>query len=402
VTTVSSQSSQQIWIHALGAKVGGGVTYLRAVLPEIASALEGRGVRVVVLAPGPIEGVDLPPFIEVRPHPLAARNAFSRLAFDQVLLPLRLARARGAVLYCSGSFAPIVKTVPTVALVRNAIYFDDAFLGLTPPRMRRSLRIRGRLILRAARGCRAVVYPTWAMRALVEARDPALASAGVVNHYGVGDAFARARGSAADSAAPGGARTTFLYVLNYTLQKNVGFLLEALALARAEGLPVRVVLTSHLTDGPPTCEARDHELIERHQLVESGYLELVGPKYGEELLALYRAVDACVFPSVCESFGHPLVEAMAIGKPLICADRPYARELCGEHALYVDPERPETLVDLWRRWSERRAAWVPAPAEDVAERFSWRGHVDRLLALLVENAAESLPRGVPRTAKESL
>lgn len=395
-----SARPRQIWIHALGAKVGGGITYLRAVLPELASALEGRDVRVVVLAPGPVEGIDLPPSIEVRSLPFAAKSPLHRLAFDQFVLPVWLACTRDVVLFCSGSFSPIVKTAPTVALLRNAIYFDDDFLDLELPRTRRSLRLQGRLILRAARGCRAVVYPTHAMRALVEARDPALAGAGVVNPYGVADAYARSRAPGGDAPAIEDRPASFLYVMNYTLQKNVGFLLEALALARAERLPVRVVLTSWLTDGP-ACEARDRDLVERHRLVEDGYLELAGPKFGDELVALYRSVDACVFPSVCESFGNPLVEALALGKPLVCADRPYARELCGEHALYVDPQRPEALVDLWRNWPEYRATWAPAPAEEVAERFSWRGHVERLLDVLLADASERLTGGVPRHARES-
>ena len=98
-----------------------------------------------------------------------------------------------------------------------------------------------------------------------------------------------------------------------------------------------------------------------------------------ELSDAYRAADACLFPSLCESFGHPLVEALALGKPVIAADRPYAREICGEHALYVDPGKPEDLVGLWRRWPEP-AHGLPALAQtELLRRFSWSDHVDRLL-----------------------
>jgi glycosyltransferase involved in cell wall biosynthesis len=123
-------------------------------------------------------------------------------------------------------------------------------------------------------------------------------------------------------------------------------------------------------------------IVEENDLVGSGYLEPVGPTYGDALVDLYRAVDACVFPSICESFGHPLVEAMAMGTPLVAADKPYARELCGEHAIYVDAERPEALVDVRRRWREHEAGLVRAPLDALAERFSWRSHVARLVEIL--------------------
>lgn len=381
------RSVEEIWIHALGAKVGGGVTYLRAILPEIVELLDGRGVRVVLLLPEPIEGVPLPDWVETRALPHFASSHLRRLVFDQVILPAWLVGRRGTVLYCSGSFAPVVKPARTVALVRNAIYFDDAFLRLESPGNRALLRLQGRLIALGARGCAAVHYPSRSMRELVEARHPGLRPAGAVNLYGVAGDFARARRAAPEPAA-GSDRIRFLYVMNYTLQKNLGYLLEALALARASELPVRVVLTSRLEEGSAAWATRDRALIEEHDLVESGYLTLAGPAYGPELIELYTSVDACVFPSICESFGHPLVEAMAAGKPLVCADRPYARELCGEHAIYVDPERPEDLVEVWRRWPEIVEVWQPVPIEWLERRFSWPQHVTRLFESLLARATE--------------
>ena len=57
-----------------------------------------------------------------------------------------------------------------------------------------------------------------------------------------------------------------------------------------------------------------------------------------------------MFASFCESFGHPLIEALALNKPLVCVDWPYAREICGDAALYFQPDKPEELVAMWRNW----------------------------------------------------
>jgi glycosyltransferase involved in cell wall biosynthesis len=385
--TNAGAHARELWIHALAAKAGGGVTYLRALLPALAEELADRAVRVVVLAPRPRDVPGHPDGVDVRPMPGVANSHARRLVFDQVELPRLLRRRPGAVLYCSGNYAPVVKPVPTVVLVRNAIYFDEEFLRREQPRRRVALRLQGTLIARGARGCVEVHYPTHAMRDLVEASRPGIAPAGAVNPYGVADAFFRAR-------ERGGARrdvVSFLYVMNYTLQKNLGFLLDALALARKERLAVRAVVTSRLDRGPRSCFARDREIIETNDLVGSGYLVPAGPTFGDALVDLYGAVDACVFPSFCESFGHPLVEAMAAGKPVVCADRPYARELCGDHALYVDPNRPSDLVELWRRWPELSRSLPQADASRLAERFSWRAHAARLVGALLGGVRNRTP-----------
>lgn len=371
-----------IWIHALGAKAGGGVTYLEAALPELFRQLDGTGVRVVLLVSAVPQHVTIPTWCDVHVLRLAARNWLTRLVFDQVVLPLWLLAHRDVVLYCSGSFPPFVKTVPTVVLVRNAIYFEPEFLRRERPLRRLSLRLQAAFIRVCARECRAIHYPSRYMRGLVESGAPGLAPAGLVNYYGIRNVILEARGKGGGRPTAGHP-PTFLYVMNYTLQKNLGFLLKALATARERGLRVRAIVTSWLKHGPRASAAGDRALIARHDLVDSAYLVLVGPRYREELAQLYQQVDACLFPSICESFGHPLVEALAVGKPIICADRPYAREICGDRAVYVDPDRPEDLVRVWEQWPAAVEGYLPPPLDSLTHTFSWSSHVSRLLESLL-------------------
>jgi glycosyltransferase involved in cell wall biosynthesis len=320
----------------------------------------------------------------VRALPLAARNWMTRIFFDQVILPLWMKKEKVTALYCSGSFSPLVKTAPTIALLRNAIYFDPRFLEREAPLRRFLLKLEGRLITAGARSCKAVLYPSLSMRELVESRAPRLAERGAVNYYGVAKAFASVSAHQTDTESKPHDRTTFLYVMNYTLQKNLGFLLRALAAARREGLPVQVIVTSRLDRGPKACFEEDCALIEENDLIRSGYLVPAGPRYGEDLLALYRSVDACIFPSICESFGHPLLEAMAMGKPLVCSDLPFAREICGDYAIYVDPCRPEDLLRVWSEWPRGIPECSPALRQNVLSKFSWRAHVSNLIESLIE------------------
>jgi glycosyltransferase involved in cell wall biosynthesis len=83
------------------------------------------------------------------------------------------------------------------------------------------------------------------------------------------------------------------------------------------------------------------------------------------MIAAYSKVDALLFLSKKESYGFPLVEAMFVGLPIVCPDLPYARTLCGDHAFYFDPDRPESLQHAlaslksrldqgwWPNWEDR-------------------------------------------------
>lgn len=94
----------------------------------------------------------------------------------------------------------------------------------------------------------------------------------------------------------------------------------------------------------------------------------------------YRRADALLFPSFAESYGLPLVEAMTVGLPILAADLPYARSLCGDTAIYFDPmssasldqaiaELKQRLSVGWQPDYTARLARVPRDWTEVAERM---------------------------------
>lgn len=86
-------------------------------------------------------------------------------------------------------------------------------------------------------------------------------------------------------------------------------------------------------------------------LIANGRLVLAGWVKKEHLRALYDSCDACVMPSLLESLSSSHLEAMEWSKPQIVADLPYARDLCGDSAVYVPADSSTAWADAIERVS---------------------------------------------------
>lgn len=107
------------------------------------------------------------------------------------------------------------------------------------------------------------------------------------------------------------------------------------------------------------------------------WVECVGFLKSQSMITAYNEADAILFLSKEESYGFPLIEAMFVGIPVICPDLPYAHILCGDQAIYFNPECQESLrhallklkVKLesgwWPDWTDQLKS-VPPDWETVA------------------------------------
>lgn len=169
----------------------------------------------------------------------------------------------------------------------------------------------------------------------------------------------------------------FLYVGQIYPPKNFGRLLQAYASVGPDlGIPL-VVLGEHRW----LC-ARELAMVDElgisPWLIRPGWIER------SQLPAWYAMAEALILPSLYESFGIPIIEAMASGCPVITSNRYGTRELAQGAAILVDPEDVGDIAEKMRRLATDRKLRedLMNAGRDRAARFSWRRCAEETLSVL--------------------
>lgn len=98
----------------------------------------------------------------------------------------------------------------------------------------------------------------------------------------------------------------------------------------------------------------------------------LGARFGEELASLFAAADVFVFPSLTDTFGLVILEAMAAGTPVSAFPAPGPRDIIpGSQAGAVSDDLREATLDCLKLDRARVRAF--------AERFSWRACAEEFL-----------------------
>ncbi len=378
-----------IFINALAASAGGGLTYIRNVLPRFAIRDD---VRVTVMASEPLRSEITPSAWVTIAQNNSPTSSIERFWYEQHSLPTIIRSSGADVVLSTGNFALWRSPVPQILLSRNALYLSADFF--------RDLRERGDYRLWLDTEVKAA-FARWSVRTADCTVAPSSSFAGelaqwtgkdvVCIHHGF-DRETFFRESAPlplpvqEQIAATDGSLRVLFVSHYNYYRNFETLIRAIAIVKKELYPrtVRLLLTCKLTseDNPGDYRANSAAELVQHLGLEREIIELGAVPYAL-LHHVYRACDFYVTPAYAETFAHPLVEAMASGLPVIASNLAVHREICGAAAVYFPRFSPEDLAELVIQTSqslEKTAAMRDAGIVR-AQAFSWDKHVERLLTL---------------------
>jgi glycosyltransferase involved in cell wall biosynthesis len=135
-----------------------------------------------------------------------------------------------------------------------------------------------------------------------------------------------------------GERPVVLHVGSCQPRKNVEVIFQALA-QLLDLDPILVQVGGQFSPRQVTLIAS----LDLHSRIKQ-----IGAVSEDELHAWYQATNVLVFPSLYEGFGLPVLEAMASGTPVVCANTSSLPEVAGEAALLIDPHDSQALANAIR------------------------------------------------------
>jgi glycosyltransferase involved in cell wall biosynthesis len=173
--------------------------------------------------------------------------------------------------------------------------------------------------------------------------------------------------------------------------KNHAVLLKALnILVERHSFNGELVLTGISSNHHDAVRLTISELGLESQVRILGYLPY------EEMPHLFNLARLLVFPSLYEGFGIPLVEAMASGCPVVCANATSIPEVVGDAALMFDPGSPEVVAEaIWSVWNdEAKLSSMREKGLQRAKEFSWQRTVAKTMAVYRRVLGQTHPRNL--------
>ena len=321
----------------------------------------------------------------------------NKLLWDQVIVP-RAARREGLDLLFHHKFSiPIFSPCPTVVQQRGTEYWShpEFYVGLSG----RLDQLYNRLMI-----------PLYCRRAVRVLTNSDTLGEELVRYVGVPRAKLRTVYASADSSFhPVTDRETLdrvrqryslpdtpfvLMVVKghqvlsqaagktLTPRKNVGATLQAYGRVRRQALEAGAAVPPLVILGLGIAERLTEAVIAEH--ADPEVVHTPGFVQFADMPAVYSMARALLFPSRYESFGIPIVEAMACGCPVVTSNTSACPEVAGGAALLVDPDNVEELAHALER-----VTFDDTLANELRERglrraavFSWTQSARTLLSEL--------------------
>lgn len=383
-TSLMDIPPRRVWIDGSMARRGGGFTYLVNVVPQLARMLPDAQFLVAAGDEQVADSIPRADNVEVRF--LGQLDLRDRLRFTYRQAARQAAEWGADVYFSAGEMAPLDASCPTIAAFRNPNVFTlGDGQGLSWKQRMRLYALNGLARLSARRCDRILFVSEDSARWIGDSIGLPERKRHVV-HHGIDSAPWR------HDAKPARERSFILSVSSIYPYKNYVRLIRAYAelARRLPDVPELVIVG----DNQDSAYAREMQQarVETGDLAEM--IHILGEVPYAEVKAFYQEASLFVFPSHLETFGHPILEAMASEVPVVAADIPVFREVAGDAVFYGDPFDESSMASAMQSalTSVGAASLLVKRGRDRVAQFTWERSARGLLTLFSEVLAESRQR----------
>lgn len=337
-------------------------------------SLGGTDEFYILVGPGEDECL----FESERVH-IVRINAGSYPVWEQIALPLALRRIKPDLLHCTSNTAPVFCSVPLVLTLHDIIFLERQ-RGSNASLYQKMGRIYRRLVVPPVlKKCRKIItVSNFERKRILSSLNLPQDKVVSVNN-GFSPAFRQMEAGECEAVRqkyiP---QDGFIFFLGNTdPKKNTVNTFKAYSLYLKESKIRRPLLVADYSPARAKASAEEAQCPEiLSNMILPGYIP------NTDLPSVYNSAFAFLYTSLRESFGIPLLEAMACGTPVVSSNTSAIPEVAGNGALLVDPTEPRLIADALLNL-ERDAELLQKTRAYGLERvknFSWentaRGVVD--------------------------
>ena len=318
-------------LSVIPGKTAGGETYLAGLVRGLA-AVDGENRYSLFVGGKNRERFEMQKAnFKCVPVPVSQRWRVGRVLYEHFGLPRLTARMGVDVLYCPGNAA---SNGAQCAVVLGAQSMHYCFVPEEVGRLRTSYFKR--MVPRSAKRADMVIAVSEDIKRTLLSVVRIPESKVRVVYEGVEMGFRRPPGEAVErELARAGLRPGFvLFVSTLKPYKNADKLIRAMAhLKRAYGVEKEVVIAGR---DPVALTGQLRALAKELGIGDT--VRFLGGVEHERLPFFYGGADVFVYPSSIETFGLPILEAMACGTPVVGSNCTSVPEIMGDAGMAVDPE----------------------------------------------------------------
>ena len=306
--------------------------------------------------------------------------------WEQIALP-RAAKKMGCqILHCTSNTAPIFTSIPLVVTLHDIIYMESSYFKI--------LRGTGSLYQKFGNAYRKIFVPK------IVRKSKKIITVSNFEKNRIGQFFGIGSDSRLEAVYNGVSEhfkpvtdqimlkqvkekyhlpdRYFFFLGNTDPKKNTKGALKAYSdFLKQTSSDVKLVMLDY--DRPELEKLLDEignkDLI--NQIVLTGYV------VNTDLPAIYCQCELFLYPSLRESFGIPMLEAMGCGVPVITSNTSSMPEVAGDAALIIDPYKPEEITAAMiniQMDNELKADLIKKGLVQAAK-FSWKAMAEHVLEI---------------------
>ena len=319
----------------------------------------------VFVAPGPDRCVEASSNV----HVVEVPGSFYP-TWEQISLPRAARKAGVELLHCTSNTAPIFCRLPLILTLHDIIFLEPRDKQNKSLYQNMGWLYRRLVVPRILPHCRRIITVSDFERQNIMSRLQIPSERMAMIYNGYNEWFKPQEGSAT--------KDYFFFLGNTDPKKNTERTLIAYAhYLRQSAVKRRLLMADLDPDYLNGIIQRNHIENIRDHIVMPGYI------VNSDLPAIYSNAFAFLYTSLRESFGIPLLEAMACGTPVITSNTSSMPEIGGPDAILINPEHSDDITQMMLRLETDATFYNQQKAVGLerARLFSWRKTAEQLLQL---------------------